>query len=234
VLRVSAEVFETGEALPLFTAGWSPETGLGVVEGPTVGSNPAALPAPMNELDSLFRSGCGPSGTEGTTAPPPGDEDEDEGEDDDGDGEVDEAEVTATVSEAAGGVHLVAAVVGTAAVAVSFTELTEVAALAATAICACRSTGCLSETEPIVHEAFPLPLAQPLVNVGFWLAGWVVSVTVTPEAGPFCVEIVTAYLAACPRLTLDWEVWTVTHSETGTVELLLSLVLGLGLGLPTM
>ena len=36
------------------------------------------------------------------------------------------------------------------------------------------------------------PLAQPLVNTGFWLAGCAVSVTVTSEAGPFSVETVTA------------------------------------------
>ena len=78
-----------------------------------------------------------------------------------------EAAVTATVSAADGGVHL--AVVVTRAVAVSFTEVTEVA-LAATGICALSETGCLSDTELTVQLAVPSPLAQPPVKVGL-LAG---------------------------------------------------------------
>ncbi len=41
------------------------------------------------------------------------------------------------------------------------------------------------------HEAVPSPLAQPLVNVGFWLDGCAVSATDTSEADPFCVETCT-------------------------------------------
>ena len=97
--------------------------------------------------------------------------------------------MTATVSAADGGVHLTE--VTTLAVAVSFTEVTEVA-LAATGICACRVTGCLSDTELTVQVAVPLPLAQPLVNAGFWLDGWAVRATVTSEADPlFLVETCT-------------------------------------------
>jgi hypothetical protein len=99
-------------------------------------------------------------------------------------GEADAA-VTATVSAAAGGVHF--AVVATLAVAVSFTEVTELA-LAATGICARRDTGCLSDTEPTAQLAVPSPLTQPLVYPGFWLAGWEVRATVTPDAEPFAVE----------------------------------------------
>jgi hypothetical protein len=67
--------------------------------------------------------------------------------------------------------------------------------------------------ELIRQEAAPLPLAQPLVNVGFWLVGCAVSVTVTFEAEASTVEIVTAYVAFCPRWMLACEVCTVTHSS---------------------
>jgi hypothetical protein len=97
-----------------------------------------------------------------------------------------EAAVTETVSAADGGVHL--AVVVMLAVAVSFTEVTELAS-AATGISACRVTGCLSDTAPTGQLAVPLPLAQPPVYTGFWLDGWEVRATVTAEADPsFLVE----------------------------------------------
>jgi hypothetical protein len=99
------------------------------------------------------------------------------------------AEVTVTVSAAEGGVHFTE--VTMLAVAVSFTEVTEVA-LAATGICACRTAGCLSDTELTVHVAVPSPLAQPLVNVGFWLDGCAARATDTLEADPlFAVETCT-------------------------------------------
>jgi hypothetical protein len=99
-----------------------------------------------------------------------------------------EAAVTAVVSAAAGGVHFT--VVTTLAVAVSFTEVTDVA-LDATAIWASRLAGCFVVTEAMVHEAVPSSLAQPLLNVGFWLDGCAVSATVTSEADPFCVVTCT-------------------------------------------
>ena len=217
-----AEEPATGDAFRLLPSGWIPATGLGAPEGTIAGNRPAALPAPMSELETLFRPGGGPSGTAaGETAEALRDDLLAEA-----DGDAD-AEVTVTVSDAEGGVHF--AVVTMLAAAVSFTELTEFA-LAATAICALRPMGCLSVTELMVQEAAPLPLAQPLVNVGFWLAGCEVSVTVTPEADPFTVEIVTAYPAFCPRWMLDCELWTVTHSSVGALEL----ALGLGLGLLAM
>lgn len=46
-------------------------------------------------------------------------------------------------------------------------------------------------TEATVHEAVPSPLLQPLVNSGFWLDGWEVSVTDTFDAEPFWVETCT-------------------------------------------
>jgi len=130
----------------------------------------------------------------------------------DGDAGLDaaaEAAVTDVVPAAAGAVHL--AVVVTLAVAVSFTDVTELAR-DATATLAVRLTACLSVTDATTHEAAPLPLAQPLLNVGFRLVGWAASVTVTSGADPFFVETFTAYVAVWPRLMLDWERCTLTHS----------------------
>ena len=60
---------------------------------------------------------------------------------------------------------------------------------AATGICALSETGCLSDTALTVQLAVPAPLAQPLVNVGFWPDGWAVRATVTSAAEPlFSVE----------------------------------------------
>ncbi len=43
-----------------------------------------------------------------------------------------------------------------------------------------------------MQVAVPLPLAQPLVNVGFWPEGWATSATDTFEADPlFSVETCT-------------------------------------------
>ncbi|HLM89423.1 MAG TPA: hypothetical protein VK284_10415 [Streptosporangiaceae bacterium] len=92
-----------------------------------------------------------------------------------------EAAVTAVVTAAAGGVHF--AVMTTLAVAVSFTELTE-AAFDATGMRASRLTVCPVVIEPMLHDAVPSPLGQPLLNVGFWLDGCAVSATDTPEADP--------------------------------------------------
>jgi len=152
--------------------------GLAPGDGVIAGNRPAALPAPTNMLASPFRAGMGPSGSTSTCVAS-------------GEALADcfaAAAVTVVVSAAAGGVHFT--VVTTLAVAVSFTELTEVA-LDATAICACRLAGCFVVTELMRHEAVPSPLAQPLVNVGFWLDGCTVSATDTSEADPFCVETCT-------------------------------------------
>ena len=138
----------------------------------------------MSELETPLRAGMGPSGsaisgggellTDGLA---------------DLAGEADAAAVRATVSLADGGVHF--AEVTMLAVAVSFTEVIEVA-LDATRICASRSAGCLSETALTVQLAVPSPLAQPLVNVGFWLEGWATRATDTFAADPlFSVETCT-------------------------------------------
>jgi hypothetical protein len=137
------------------------------------GNRPDALPAPMSELEMPFRSGIGPSGSVVCAGVLAGDLA--------GEAEA-EAEVTATVSAAAGGVHF--SEVTMLAVAVSFTDVTEVA-LAATGICALRDTGFWSVTEATAQVAVPLSLPQPLVKVGFWLAGCEVSATDTADADPF-------------------------------------------------
>src|SRR5580692_8906500 len=143
-----------------------------------VGNRLAALPAPMNMLAWPFSAGMGPSGSTAMCSAALGEA-------------LAEllfaaAAATAVVSAAAGGVHFV--VVTTLAVAVSLTELTEVA-FDATAICAFRLAAFVV-TELRLHEAVP-SLAHPLLNVGFWLDGCAVSATDTSEAVPFLVDTCT-------------------------------------------
>ncbi len=185
-------------------------------EGTIAGNRPTALPAPMSELDTPLRAGMGPSGSG-----------------DWGDAlavglalTVTAAAVTATVSSAAGGVHV--AEVTMLAAAVSVTELTELAP-DATGIWASRLTVCLSDTELTGQLAVLSPLAQPLVNAGFWLVGLAESVTNTSETGPFSVETCTTNAASCPRLMLDCPRWTLTHSS-GADAAALALGLELALG----
>ncbi|MBV9206769.1 MAG: hypothetical protein JO037_15580 [Actinobacteria bacterium] len=143
----------------------------------------------MIELEAPLRFGMGPSGGAGSNEAPADDWTGGTNPDDAGvDGVAGVAgvtEVTVTVAVAEGGVHF--ADVATLAVAVSFTEVTEVAP-ESTGICACRTVGCLSETELMAHLAVPSPLAQPPVNVGFWLDGCEARVTDTLEADPFWAE----------------------------------------------
>jgi hypothetical protein len=188
-----------------------------VAAGLIAGNRPDALPAPMSELDPMselaapFRSGSGPSGTvvlpavvlpavvlPAVVLP------------DDVVADAAGVAVTATVSCAAGGVHV--AVVVMPAVAVSVTELTEVAP-AATGIWASRLTALVSVTVPTAHAAALPPWAQPLVNAGGWLDGVEFSVTDTPAAEPFLAETVTTNAASCPRWTLACAVWTLTQSS---------------------
>ena len=137
----------------------------------------------MSRLETPFRFGIGPSGSV-VSGKAPGD--------DAAGGELAGhagAAVTATVSAADGGVHF--SVVTTLAVAVSVTEVSELAS-AATGICALRETGCLSDTELTAQLAAPSPLRLPLVNAGFWLAGRAARATVTPDAEPlFPIETCT-------------------------------------------
>lgn len=122
-----AEDSAIGSAFRLPLCGWIPGEGLGVADGLIEGNRPDALPGAMSELETPLRVGMGPSGkVVWGTAP-------------DGDWLVGDpaaeagAAVTATVSVADGGVHFTE--VTTLAVAVSFTDVTEVA-LDATGICA--------------------------------------------------------------------------------------------------
>src|SRR5215475_7511543 len=122
-----AEELGDGLFCPWPAAAWLPGAGLGVSDdGLIAGNRPEALPAPMIRLATPLRSGIGPSGRLAPGEIPSGDVPAGEL-----DGEADAA-VTETVSVAAGGVHF--SVVTTLAVAVSFTEVTELA-LAATGIC---------------------------------------------------------------------------------------------------
>ncbi len=205
----SAEVSETGSALRCPPCWWPPAAdAAGAEDGTIAGNRPAALPAPISELDTPLRFGMGPSGSD-VSGEAPADL-------------AGAAAVTVTVSAAAGGVHFAA--VAMLAVAVSLTEVTDVA-VDATAICACRVAGCFSDTEPTLQVAVPSPFAQPLVNVGFWLDGWAAMATDTLLADPpFSVETCTTKAAAWPRGTLDWERWTLTHSS-GCAALLVALAL---------
>ena len=155
------------------------------------GKSWAALPAPMSTLAAPFRLGMGPSGSAPRLVIPAGSAAGESAAEADADAEAEaeaEAEVTAVVSAAAGGVHF--EVVATVAVAVSFTEATEVA-FDATATLAPRVTACLSVTEAMLHEAVPSSLAQPLLNSGRTLDGCAASATVTPDADPFFAETCT-------------------------------------------
>lgn len=183
---------ETGDAAAagavLRLPGWVAAEGGGLAPGDRliVGNRPDALPGLMSTLAAPFRAGRGPSGSTAMCVKP--------GETPAGflvelaDVVGTGAAVTAVVSAAAGGVHGVPAT--TLAVAVSFTDVTEVA-FEATAICACRLTGWFVVTTLMVHVAVPLPVAQPLLNTGFWLDGCAVRATDTSAAGPFCVETCT-------------------------------------------
>ncbi len=178
-----AEESETGWAFCLAAGGWSPGEGLGVADGLIAGNRADALPAPMSELDTPLRFGMGPSGRGASDETPA---EEAPAGDLAGDLAGDADAVTATVSAADGGVHFTE--VTMLAVAVSFTE----AAPDATGIWAARFAGCLSDTELTVQSAVPSPLAQPLVNDGFWLAGWAARATDTFAADPlFSVETCT-------------------------------------------
>ena len=179
----TAVVSETGSAFCLAPCGWRPGGELGMAVGLIAGNKPDALPAliselePISELEMPLRFGMVPSGSVVADAEPLA-----------GDlaGEAEAAAVTATLTAAEGGVHFTE--VAMLAVAVSFTAVTEVAP-DATGICASRSAGCLPDTELTVQLAIPPPLAQPLVNVGFWLEGWATRATDTFAAEPlFSVE----------------------------------------------
>jgi hypothetical protein len=174
-----AEESATELAFLLVSAACTPvdADGLGVADGEIAGNRPAAFPAPMSELDSPFRLGRGPTGSAlcdgrfvafGLVL-----------------GDAD-AEVMVTVEAAEGAVQV--AVVTMLAVAVSFTELV---ALDEIGIWASRSTDLASVTELTVQVAVLSPVVQPLVKVGFWVAGSAAIVTDTSATEPFLAETAT-------------------------------------------
>lgn len=126
-----AEELATGSAaLPVPSDG-IPAEAPGVAEGTIAGNRSDALPAPISELEMTeleipLRLGMGPSGSAGSDEVPADDPadvaDVEVGEVGE---EAEAAAVTATVALADGGVQF--ACVATLAVAVSFTEVTEVA-----------------------------------------------------------------------------------------------------------
>jgi hypothetical protein len=173
----TAEESATDSAFRLISRAFTPADGDGleVADGEIAGNRPAAFPAPMSELDSPFRLGRGPTGSalcDGTLVA-------------DLAGEGD-AVVTVTVEAAEGAVQ--AAVVTMLAVAVSFTELV---ALDGTGIWASRSTALASVTELTVQVAVLSPVVQPLVKVGFWVAGSATMATDTSATEPFLAETAT-------------------------------------------
>jgi hypothetical protein len=122
--------------------------------------------------------------------------------------------LTVTVAAAAGSV-VIAILAAASAVAVSVTEVTEVA-VEATGICACiwyEAGDTEVASVPITQVADPFPLGHRPVKVATWPCGAALSVTDTPEAGPFWAETCTVYDAAWPRVIAGSEAWTVTHSS---------------------
>ena len=125
-----------------------------------------------------------------------------------------EAAVTLTDCDAEG-MAAMAGLVAASALAVSVTEVTELAE-DATAICACSEYAAgASEvpSDPIAQVAEPFPPGQRPVNVAAWPCGEAASVTDTPDAEPFCAETWTVKDAACPRLIPDCDACTLTHSS---------------------
>ena len=123
--------------------------------------------------------------------------------------------LTVPVSAAVGST-VMAGLVAASAVAVRVTDVTDVAP-EAIGICACiwyDDGDTAVASDPIVQEADPSPLGQRPVNAGSSPCGVPVSATDTPDTGPFSAQTSTVYDAAWPRVTLDWEFWTLTHSNT--------------------
>lgn len=186
---------------PFFPFGldWTSAAGLarplGAAEGVMTGSRLATLPGLTKAVISLC--GLGMVGSAGTT-PVTGSVGSADGRAEEGsaflEGERDGAGAGLTVTDAAAvGTVVIGGLVVALAVAVSVTAvLAEVPS--GTPICACiwNDDGETSvASDPIVHEAEPSPLGHKSLNVGCVVAGAAVSVTDTPDAGPFCIQTVT-------------------------------------------
>jgi hypothetical protein len=114
-----------------------------------------------------------------------------------GDGLADAAAVTVTDWDAEG-MAAMAGLVAASAVAVSVTEVTEVAE-EATGIWACSwyAAGATEvPSDPTAQVADPFPPGHRAVNVAAWPCGEAASVTDTPDAEPFCAETWTVNDAA--------------------------------------
>jgi hypothetical protein len=189
---------------PFFRSGldWTSAAGLarplGAAEGVMTGSRLATLPGLTRAVISL----CG-LGTVGSVGITPvtgsvGSADDGGAEEGsalpDGEGERDGAGAGLTVTDAAAvGTVVIGGLVVALAVAVSVAAVPAVVP-SGTPICACiwNEDGETSvASDPIVHEAEPSPLGHKSLNVGCVVAGAAVSVTDTPDAGPFCIQTVT-------------------------------------------
>jgi hypothetical protein len=114
-----------------------------------------------------------------------------------GDAVADAAAVTPTDCDAAGMAAIVG-LVAASAVAVSVTEVTELAE-DATGIWACSwyAAGATEvPSDPTAQVAEPFPPGQRPVNVAAWPCGEAASVTETPDAEPFCADTWTVNDAA--------------------------------------
>jgi hypothetical protein len=70
-------------------------------------------------------------------------------------------------------------------------------------------------SDPTVHVAAPSPPGHRPVNTGSRPGSAELSVTDTPDTGPFSADTCTVNDTAWPGSTLDPEFWTLTHSSTG-------------------
>src|SRR5579864_1188923 len=131
-LGESARESGTGLVLCLVGRGCAAGVAVGTGDGVMTGKSCVALPASMSVLPTPFRSGIGPSGKAGSGS----------GYCNFGLRDRAEAEVTAVIAATVGAFHF--CVVTMVAVAVSLSDLIEVA-LDATVIWACRTTGCFTE-----------------------------------------------------------------------------------------
>jgi hypothetical protein len=188
---------------PFFRAGldWTSAAGLarplGAAEGVMTGSRLATLPGLTRAVISLC--GLGTVGSVGT-APVTGSVGSADGGAEeggavlDGEGERDGAGAGLTVTDAAAvGTVVIGGLVVALAVAVSVAAMpAEVPSGTPIYACIWNDDGETSvASDPIVHEAEPSPLGHKSLNVGCAVAGTAVSVTDTPDAGPFCIQTVT-------------------------------------------
>ena len=127
-----------------------------------------------------------------------------------------DADADATLTDCdAEGIAAIAGLVAASAVAVSVTDVTELAE-DATAIWACSEYAAGASdvpSDPTAQEAEPFPPGQRPVNLAAWPCGEAASVTDTPDAEPFWTDTCTVKDAAWPRLIPDCDACTLTHNS---------------------